>query len=220
MGSPEGLPEAGIWEESKVKKYKITYPIVCVLPAVAMFLYMFLYQKVGVFYSVCFGVLAGGSAFLLARIILQNFIDGNNDPKTWQITIYGLVSVGGWVGAIFAETWGWTSIFLCMVACGLLLALGTRFLKDEDGNGIPDIFERKREKKEEVSAEYMYDHMLFKLVDDKLGNPADHNRPLCVAGGQAYTVSEALAKGLDDLAGKGIEYIDGLFAVKKEENET
>ena len=199
-----------------MKKYKITYPLVCVIPAVAMFLYMLLYQKIDLFYSVCFGLLAGGSAFLVARIVLQNFVDGNNDPKTWQITIYGLVAVGGWVGAIFSETWGWTSFFLCMVACGLLLAFGTRFLKDEDGNGIPDIFERKRSVKEEVTPQYMYDHMLFKLVDDKLGNPADHNRPLCPSGSLAYTVTEALEKGLDDLAEKGIEYIDALF--KKEEN--
>ena len=201
-----------------MKKYKIVYPIVLAVPFAAMFLYMFLYQKVNLFYSICFGALASGSALLLARVVMQNLVDGRNDPKTWQITIYGLVAVGGWVGAIFAETWGWTSIFLCMVACGLLLSFGTRYLKDEDGNGIPDIFERKREPKEEVNKEYMYEHMLFKLVDDKLGNPADHNRPICPSGNNAFTVSEALDKGLEELAGKGIEYIDGLFA-KKEKDE-
>ena len=199
-----------------MKKYKIVYPIVLVVPFVAMFLYMFMFQKVDLFYSLCFGALASGSAILISRIIMQNFVDGNNDPKTWQITIYGLVAIGGWVGAIFATTWGWTSVFLCMVACGLLLSFGTRFLKDEDGNGIPDIFERK--KKEEVTKEYMYQHMPFKLVDDKLGNPADHNRPICPSGNNAYTVNEALDKGLDDLAEKGIEYIDEIFA-KKEKNE-
>lgn len=198
-----------------MKKYKITYPIVCVLAFAAMFLYMFMFQNMGLFYSICFGLLAMGTAFLVSRVILQNFIDGNNDPKTWQITIYGLVAVGGWVGAIFSTTWGWCSIFLCMVACGLLLALGTRFLKDEDGNGIPDIFEKKRE--EEVKPDYMYKHMLFKLEGDTLGNPADHNRPLCPYGNKAYTVEEALAKGLTDLAGEGINYIDALF-VKKDEN--
>lgn len=189
-----------------MKKYKITYPLAGAIPAIAAFVYFFLVQKVGAFYSGCFAVLAGSTGLVTARVIMQNLIDGHNDPKTWQVNIYAMVAIGGWTGAIFAETWGWTSLFMCMVACGMLLCFGTRFLKDEDGNGIPDIFEPRK-----VTAKYCYDHMLFALEDDKLGSKPDATRPLCLVDGKAYTAKEAKEAGYDDLAKTAIEYIDALF---------
>lgn len=200
-----------------MKKYKIVYPLATAIPAIAMLLLSLFALKFNLFYSACFAALAGATGFLLARVVMLNMVDSKNDPRTWQVNIYCAVAIGGWVGAIFAQTWGWTSVCLCMVCCGLLLALGTKYLKDEDHNGIPDIFEKQREVKEEVSKGYMYEHMLFKLKGDKLGGQADHNRPLCASGNTAMTVREAIDKGLDSIAAEGIDYIDTLFNKTTEE---
>ena len=197
----------------KLTKYKVVYPVAGAVPFIVAAAFFLFYGEAGLFYSVCFGVLAGATGLVIARMVMQCLIDGNNDPKTWQINIYAMVAVCGWIGAILAETWGWTSFFLCMVACGLLLCFGTRFLKDEDGNGIPDIFERKK-----VTPQYLYDHMLFELKEDRLGNAADQMRPICLIGGKAYTVSEALEAGHTEAAEHGIEYIDGLFKAEEGKN--
>lgn len=190
----------------KITKYKVAYPLCGIIPLVTATLLLYLLDVMDLFYSICFGILAGATGLVLARVVMH-LIDGDNDPKTWQITIYALVAIGGWVGAIFAETWGWTSLFMCMVASGLLMTFATRFLKDEDRNGIPDIFEGDKK----VTAQYCYEHMLFALVDDKLGNEPDHKRPLCEHGGQAYSVKEATEAGLTELAEAGKKYIDSLF---------
>ncbi|MFA6934679.1 MAG: hypothetical protein WCR70_05360 [Sphaerochaetaceae bacterium] len=194
------------------KKYKIVYPIVgIILGAVIFGLCQFVWLG-DLFYSICFGILASGYALVLARVIMH-LIDKDNGPKTWQISFYGLMACGGWTGGVLCESWGFTSLWMCVLATGLVLCFGTRWLKDENEDGIPDVFQ-KLEKEEALDAQYMYEHMIFKRKNDRLDGEPDQTRPLCLCGGKALTIKEAMDGGYDQAAGLGIEYIDGLYAAK------
>lgn len=198
------------------KKYKIVYPIVGVIPGVLVFCLSQYVWFGDLFYSFCFGIMASGYSLVIARMILQ-LVDRHYDPKTWQVSFYGLMACGGWTGGVLCESWGWTSLWMCVLATGLVLCFGTRWLKDDNNDGIPDIFQNldKHDKKEVLDAKYMYENMIFKRKGDTLDGEPDQTRPLCLCGGKALTVKEAMDNGFDQAAQSGIDYIDGLFAAKK-----
>lgn len=200
---------------ANTNKFKITYPIAGVVPAAIVFVLCFTTWIGDLFYSACFAVMAAGYSLVIARMVLD-IIEKDWAPKTWQISFYGLMACGGWTGGVLCESWGWTSMWMCVTATGLLLCFGTRWLKDENGDGIPDIFQHL-DKDESLDAKYMYEHMMFKRVDDKLDGEVDQKRPLCLCNGKAMTVKEAMDSGYDDAAQLGIEYIDALYAKNRGE---
>ena len=188
-------------------KYKITYPIAIIAPSVATFLVLFLGKRANLFYSLCYAASAALLVVLICRVVLHE-IDKDNSLRTWQVTVYMAVTLGGWVGSILAKTWRSTSLWMCVMCSGLILTLGARFLKDENADGIPDIFQAKSTW---MTEDYCVKHILYKFKDDVLGNDPDEGRPLCIVEGKAVTVEQARKLGYTSVADSGLEYIKSFF---------
>lgn len=188
-------------------KYLISYPVVGIISALVCFLPLILTNACPLLEIIFFSAAAGAVGILIARIILHE-TDEDNSLKTWQVTIYFALSIGGWICACLSQTWTWASIWLCVTMCGIILALGTRYLKDVNGDGIPDIFQ---DKKDVYSVDFLKANLRFRFVDDKLGGKKDTSKPLCLVDGKTMTVNEAMTAGYMDVANQGIEYIRTLY---------
>ncbi len=143
-------------------------------------------------YSIFWGILFGGVGTTLARLVYHIYLK-DYAPEMWQITIYMLLACGGWLGGILSSSWGWTTLWLSVMCIGILMAVGTRFCK-----AVAEV--RTRNSLEST--------LRYQLVDDKLGNSPNLDKPLTLkVDGQALTVEEALKAGKIEEARKGRDYI-------------
>ena len=127
-------------------------------------------------YAFFWGILSGGIGVTVARLV-YHLVLKDYAPEMWQITVYMLLSCGGWLGGILATSWGWTTFWLSVMCVGIIMAAGTRFCRR--------VSETRVQNSLETTLRYRY-------IDDKLGGTPDLDSPLTVVvNGQALTVEEA-----------------------------
>ncbi len=176
-----------IWQK-KLLIYGIPGILCCIVAALVAGLVF----DTGAMYAVFWGVFFGGLGVTVSRLV-YHLVLKDYAPEMWQIEIYMLLSCGGWIGAVLATSWGYVSLWLCVMAIGILMALGTRFCKA--------VAEAKVRSSLEVTLRYRY-------IDDKLGGTPDLDHPLTVIkDGQPLTVEEAEKAGEKKAAESGREYI-------------
>jgi len=193
-----------------MKKYAITYPVAIGVAFIATVLACLKFMNAPILYAVFFGLAVASYAWVDCRVILH-LIDHDVAPKTWQLHIYAALISAGWT-IVLLSTHDWViSAGLALCVGSALMFLGVKY-DDSNDNGIPDTIEKavKVVKKNARKNADLYDTLRYKLVEDKLGNAEDQERPLCVIAGVPRTVNEALAEGQEDLALAAMEYIDAL----------
>lgn len=160
--------------------------------------------------------LAAGIISSLTAHIVVNCLRSEMTPVKWQITIYGFGIAGGWIGAILSSTWGFFSFAVALIAASGMMMLGTFILmkKDEIRQDLTeDVLEDVPAFVEKTSdiADRLIHELRYEFVDDVIDGPLNHDRPLCLVDGNPLTVAEAIEKGLDDEADKGMAYIEKLM---------
>ena len=154
---------------------------------------------------------------LIAHVVV-NTLKKEMDPVKWQITVYGVGIAAGWITAILSASWGLFSFGLALMAgCGMMM-LGTFILmkKDErsadraDEDRLEDVPAYKEESVTET-ANRLINELRYEYVDDVIGGPLNSDKPLCLVDGNPLTVAEAIERGLDDVAEKGMAYIEKLM---------
>lgn len=158
---------------------------------------------------------------LIAHVVV-NTIKQEMNPVKWQITIYGVGIAAGWITAILSASWGLFSFGLAMMAgCGMMM-LGTFILmkkgeqhtehKAEDDDALEDVpaYDDKEESVTET-ANRLINELRYEYVDDIIGGALNSDKPLCLVDGNPLTVAEAIEKGLDDVAEKGMAYIEKIM---------
>ena len=154
---------------------------------------------------------------LIAHVVV-NTIKKEMDPVKWQITIYGVGIAAGWITAILSASWGLFSLGMALIAgCGMMM-LGTFILmkKSEspadkaDEDCLEDVPAYKEDSVTET-ANRLISELRYEYVDDVIGGALNSDKPLCLVDGNPLTVAEAIEKGLDDVAEKGMAYIEKIM---------
>lgn len=156
---------------------------------------------------------------LIAHVVV-NTLRKEMDPVKWQITVYGAGIAAGWITAILSVSWGLFSFGLALMAgCGMMM-LGTFILmkrgecseEKADEDYLEDVPAYKEESVTET-ANRLINELRYEYVDDVFGGPLNSDKPLCLVDGNPLTVAEAIERGLDDVAEKGMAYIEKLMEV-------
>lgn len=155
---------------------------------------------------------------LIAHVVV-NTLRKEMDPVKWQITIYGVGIAAGWITAILSSSWGLFSFGLALMAgCGMMM-LGTFILmkkgnysedKADDDDALEDVPAYDEESVTET-ANRLINELRYEYVDDVIGGALNSDKPLCLVDGNPLTVAEAIEKGLDDVAEKGMAYIEKIM---------
>lgn len=155
----------------------------------------------GWFYSVCWGILAAIVAGTVTRIAFH-LVFKDNRPEMWQVSIYMFGIALGWMIAIIGTSWAVSSIGLAMCVGFVLMAFGTRLIKQK-GDWIQYAAGLGREELEKS--------LRWKYLDDdpKLGE--DYSRALCAVNGTPLTIAEAISQGYVSTAKEAKEYLDSVL---------
>lgn len=155
---------------------------------------------------------------LIAHVVV-NTLRKEINPVKWQITIYGAGIAAGWITAILSVSWGLFSFGLALMAgCGMMM-LGTFILmkkgnysedKADDDDALEDVPAYDEESVTET-ANRLINELRYEYVDDVIGGALNSDKPLCLVDGNPLTVAEAIEKGLDDVAEKGMAYIEKIM---------
>lgn len=172
--------------------------------------------------ALSWALLAAIISSLIAHVVV-NTLRKEMDPVKWQITIYGVGIAAGWITAILSASWGLFSFGLALiVGCGMMM-LGTFILmkkgeqhtehKAEDDDALEDVPAYNDEEDENVTetANRLINELRYEYVDDIIGGALNSDKPLCLVDGNPLTVAEAIDKGLDDVAEKGMAYIEKIM---------
>lgn len=149
------------------------------------------------FYSTCWAVLAGGYGLVAARIGFHLALK-DNSPEMWQVTIYLVLAVTGWLIAILANSYAITTLGIAMVVAFLMMGLGTRFIKNA-GDWVRTAIGKDLSFYEENSR--------WKFIDDDIEKGDDTERALCSVNGNPLTIAEAKAQGYVKESEEGIAYL-------------
>ena len=176
--------------------------LVCFL---AVFSICFFCSSEGLFYSSCWGILAAGYAAAATRIGFH-LIMKDNSPEMWQVSIYQIIAVTGWLIAVLAESWAITSCGIALIVGFLLMTAGTRFIRYK-GDWMKSATAHDLTVLEETCR--------WKFIDDRYSAGEDTERPLCAVNGKPLTVSEARLQGYVKEAEEGSRYLSGLLMEDK-----
>ena len=150
---------------------------------------------VGLLYAVFYGLFGAAAAAIIARIAYHIATD-DYGPAMWQISIYLMISAGGWLGAVLAESWGAVSISLAVMVSGILMAVGTRFILK------PSIVPA-----DDGETSVLATTLRYRYIGDKPDGTLNLDAPLCLVKGTAMTVEEAFTAGATEEAKAGLAYI-------------
>lgn len=170
--------------------------------------------------ALSWALLAAIISSLIAHVVV-NTIKQEMNPVKWQITVYGVGIAAGWITAILSASWGLFSFGLALIAgCGMMM-IGTFVLmkkcehtedKAEDDDALEDVpaYDDEEESVTET-ANRLINELRYEYVDDVIGGALNSDKPLCLVDGNPLTVAEAIDKGLDDVAEKGMAYIEKIM---------
>lgn len=155
---------------------------------------------------------------LIAHVVV-NTIKKEMDPVKWQITIYGVGIAAGWITAILSSSWGLFSFGIALIAGYGMMMLGTFiFMKKSecpaekaDEDCLEDVPAYKEEESITETANRLINELRYEYVDDVIGGALNSDKPLCLVDGNPLTVAEAIEKGIDDVAEKGMAYIEKIM---------
>lgn len=173
--------------------------------------------------ALSWALLAAIISSLIAHVVV-NTIKQEMNPVKWQITIYGVGIAAGWITAILSASWGLFSFGLALIAgCGMMM-LGTFILmkkgeqhtehkaEDEDDDALEDVPAYDDEEESVTdTANRLINELRYEYVDDMIGGALNSDKPLCLVDGNPLTVAEAIERGLDDVADKGMAYIEKIM---------
>ena len=151
----------------------------------------------GWFYSVCWGLLASGYGFIVARVGFHLYLK-DNSAEMWQVTIYWAFAVTGWLIAILSNSWTMTSIGIANLVGFLMMSLGTRFIKYA-GDWIKAAVDK--------DLEFYVENSRWKFIGDDIDSGEDTDRALCSVNGNPLTIAEAKKQGYVKEAEEGIAYL-------------
>lgn len=138
------------------------YAGVAVLGAVIGVLFSALLAHQSVAYVTAWAIFGAGLSVLLARVI-YHIVNGDNAPIVWQITIYGIIALGGFTAGIFSRTPFMDFISIAVAVGGLAMALGVRFIT------LP--------KKRQVMYHFLTKNLSYRFVDDNPLLGVDKDKP-------------------------------------------
>ncbi len=172
----------------------------------AIFLICLLATSEGVFYSICWGMLAFGYSTVIARIGFHLFLK-DNSPEMWQITIYQFLAVTGWLIAIISNTWAIASVGIAILVGFLMMSLGTRFI-EYASDWVKVALDK--------DLAFYVENSRWKFLGDDIKAGEDTARPICSVNGNPLTVAEAKSQGYVKESEDGLAY---LKAVLKKEDD-
>lgn len=138
------------------------YAGVAVLGAVIGVLFSALLAHQSVAYVTAWAIFGAGLSVLLARVI-YHIVNGDNAPIVWQITIYGIIALGGFTAGIFSKTPAMDFISIAVAVGGLAMALGVRFIT------LP--------KKRQVMYHFLTKNLSYRFIDDNPLLGIDKDKP-------------------------------------------
>lgn len=151
-------------------------------------------------YSLFFGIFGFGVCAVIARTIYHLCIK-DNTPRMWGVSIDLLISCAGWLIAVLSTGILLTSVGLAVVALGIVMAYGNRFV----GSKVKEV--ETKDKDVELAEKNLRATLRYKFIDDDPSLGVDSNVPLCSIDGKALTYDEAYAAGKGALAADALEYI-------------
>lgn len=157
------------------------------------------------FYSVCWSLVGGGYAAILARTIFH-LVMKDYSAEMWQVSIYLIVAVSAWIGAILSLTWGWASFWMAIMIASLIFAIGNRFIAKAMQIAAAAMETNSSEFVQTPVLEKLKATQRYEFVDNTLGSASNLDKPLCLIDGRALTVNEAEAAGYGAIAAEAIEY--------------
>lgn len=150
-----------------------------------------------VWYSLFWGAFGTAAAVIITRCI-YHCATGDNSAEMWAISIYGVVADLGWLVGILTESYSVATIGIVILAAGMMMALGTRFV-GKDGAKV------KRAEVETLLAKTLR----YRYMGDVIDGEVDIRRPLVIAEGvkDPMTVEEAYKSGYEKEAEDAMSYI-------------
>ena len=186
---------------NKATKLKsLLYAGLASLASIVAFLICFFGLKQGWVYSLSWGLLFGGVGLVLARTLFHIYTD-DCSPVMWQVSIYGLVACGGWLGAILCLSYTWLFVWIALITGMILMVVGVRFI---DGWWLC----RKPASGAESYVASLEETQKFKFKEDDPAKGIDESRPLCAVNGKFLTCVEADAEGYGAIAADGRKYLN------------
>lgn len=149
-----------------------------------------------VLYSLFFGFFGFGVCAVIARTIYHLCVE-DNTPRMWGVSIDMLISCAGWLIAVLSTGILLTSVGLAVVALGIVMAYGNRFVGGKEAK--MDVAETKTK---DLRATLRY-----QFISDDPAYGEDITKPLCSIDGKALTYDEAYAMGYGAQAADALEYI-------------
>lgn len=173
-------------------------------------------------YAFFFAIFGAGLGVLIARIS-YHIATGDYAAEMWQVAIYMAIALTGWLGAVLVTTWEWVSLWLCVMSIGILMALGTRFVKKVAETIVavttkteaPEKSKRNGKVCTDDSGETNLENTLrYRFMDDDPNRAPDLDRPLTLAVNRtALTISEAEEQGYTEEAEDGRAYLKEVLGV-------
>jgi uncharacterized protein YacL len=175
------------------------YPLVGVVSGAALFAVCYWALHLDMVYSIFYGILAAGVAFLVTRGIIH-IVKKELTKAFTATTVWGVLACLLWTWLILNTSsavqttlvFGILSCVLCFVGFELWGKKGEEYLTE-----VVEV-ESKKEKIKRLATELKYQ------MD---GETPLLDHPLCEIDGVAYTPAEADAMGYGAIAANGIEYI-------------
>ena len=176
--------------------------VVSVIIAVALFTAAF---KMEIVYVISWTLAVVAIALVLTEILYKS-IKKELTPVSWQIIIYGILAIAGWIGATLSSTWGWCSASMALFVGALTMMIGTFIMK----RGVKEEIQEQDKKEEAKKPEDLLSTLRYKFIDDDMSKAFNLDEPICLVDGKALTVEEAEKAGAKDVALKGKQYIENL----------
>ena len=142
------------------------YLAVGVAAMLAIALPLALTETESVWYSLFWGAFGTAAAVIITRCI-YHCATGDNSAEMWAISIYGVVADLGWLVGILTESYSVATIGIVILAAGMMMALGTRFV-GKDGAKV------KRAEVETLLAKTLR----YRYMGDVIDGEVDIRRPL------------------------------------------
>ncbi len=155
-------------------------------------------------YIVLWSVFGASLGTCLARVFLHIYFK-DNSAEMWQVTIYHFIASGALVGIIYADTWGFVSLFAAILVGMGLMAAASRFVRYHGGTLL--IYHIERE-------------MHYFPIGDNPNEVEDENRPLIPYGEEKLTIAEAEARGFQKEADEARELLYMIFGIEDKLKKT
>lgn len=149
-------------------------------------------------YVFMWSVFGGLLGHCISRVVLHIYYK-DNSPKMWHVTIFHFVTAFGVLGLIMCNTFGGAAVASAVIAIGIMMTLGVRFVNYRGGTDL--IYHIERE-------------MRYYPVGDLPTEIEDENRPLIPYGEERLTIYEAEERGFKDAAQEARVFLYTIYGIE------